>query len=877
MTKKIAVFADGTGNAFTVQESNVWRLYQAIDWSQPDQIAHYIKGVGTSGVRAFALIDGATGIGVPSNVRKLYRFLCWNWNHGDEIYMFGFSRGAFTIRSLIGLINEEGLVPRDFEGDPVSHAEMQRNAMAAWRAYRRKSIPWHRSLPTIWVARAIRDALLWVYHRLLRHRCYSAVCREIDNQSRRKIPVTFVGLFDTVEAYGVPIEELRKAIDWAIWPISFRNHTLSTNVERARHALSLDDERTTFHPIRFDMTLEKTDRIQEVWFAGVHSDVGGGYPDSALAHVPLVWIAEETEIKVTNPSSQPTKTGLRFVPSAIENFRAAASALGPRHDSRSGLAVMYRYDPRRIAEDKASGGPPVIHYSVAEKMVFGTDDYAPITLPSSAFVLLPDGTKQAIKGFGAKAAPTVPAGVGPETGRALRAVRALSVPNTDLASLTLDTVWWRRVAYYALLVSLLLAASLPLTAYKLTSAFKSAVGALLSLIGLRQAWERFWDWLGGLNDGVSTNLHSISKTIGGFLPGYLKYWIDVAVARPITSGLVLVLVLLLYWANGALRDLICDRARLAWFFTGRKVSRQSVKPGLLMRLAHVLRESRLARGLYRGFAEIVLPAVALIVIVSVAAMTASRTTVSYRAGRGGGDFCKKTDEKLLVTASDTPHEAASEFEIDRLCWPSGIKVEKGRHYTLWIEMNHPFFDQTIMTDVAGFRDLSLRYVMALPIRRHWSADWFQPIARIGAGGNAEWALIAVDGSEALELGQDVAGKNIDNRFYEAEEYAPRLAELHRGEAKADPSRLEWCAKLPDKEYAAAEMIRNEQNLRRTYVSQFAAPESGELFLYVNDAIAAVPFGPTVTCFYNNNRGSAKVTIQSMPVPKRAATQASLKE
>lgn len=143
-TKKIAVFADGTGNAFTIQEFNVWRLYQAIDWSQPDQIAYYIKGVGTSAVRAFALIDGATGIGVPSNVRKLYRFLCWNWNHGDEIYMFGFSRGAFTIRSLIGLIDEEGLVPREFEGKPVSHAEMQRNAMAAWRGYRRKSIPWHK-------------------------------------------------------------------------------------------------------------------------------------------------------------------------------------------------------------------------------------------------------------------------------------------------------------------------------------------------------------------------------------------------------------------------------------------------------------------------------------------------------------------------------------------------------------------------------------------------------------------------------------------------------------------------------------------------------------------------------------------------------------
>jgi hypothetical protein len=857
-TKKIAVFADGTGNAFTVQESNVWRLYQAIDWSQPDQIAHYIKGVGTSGVRAFALVDGATGIGVPSNIRKLYRFLCWNWKHGDEIYMFGFSRGAFTVRSLIGLINEEGLVPRVFGNVPAAQTEMRRNAMAAWRAYRRKSIPWHKSLPTIWVARAIRDALLWLYHRLLRHRSYDAVCLETKNQGRLKISVTFVGLFDTVEAYGVPIEELRKAIDWAIWPISFRNRMLSRNVERARHALSLDDERTTFHPIRFDMTHEKTDRIQEVWFAGVHSDVGGGYPDSALALVPLVWMAEQA---VTQRAGQPSNTGLRFIPGAIENFRAAASALGPRHDSRSGLSVLYRYDPRRIAEDKSSGGPPVVHHSVAEKMVFGTEDYAPITLPSSAFVLSPDGTKQAIKGFGTKVKATTPEPV--RTVRAAyEAVRALDAPNADLASLTLDTVWWRRLAYCALLLSVILAVSLPLTAYILTSAFYSVVGALLSLIGLRSEWERFWERLGGLNDGVSTNLHSISKTIGGFLPGYLKYWIDVAVARPITSVLVLTLVLLLYGANGVLRDLISDRARLAWFFPGRKVRTIAMKPGFLVKLAHVLRKSRVAWGLYRGVTEIVLPAIALFVIALVATITVSRTTVGYRAGRG--DFCKATDEKLLVTVSDVPREAASEFKIDRPCWASGVKVEKGRHYTLWLEMDHRFFDQTVMTDIAGFRSFSLPYLTELPLRRSWSADWLQPIARVGARGDAEWPLMDLDGSEALELGHDVNGERFSTRFYEAKEYALRLADLHRGEAKADPSRLGFCDKLPADELAAAEKIRDSLDLRKTYVSQFTAPETGELFLYVNDAIGAIPFGPTITCFYDNNRGSAKVTLQRIP-------------
>ena len=79
MPKRIVIFADGTGNAFSTQESNVWRLYEALDKAHPDQIAYYIKGVGTSSIKVLSALDGATGFGVPSNVRELYRFLCRNW------------------------------------------------------------------------------------------------------------------------------------------------------------------------------------------------------------------------------------------------------------------------------------------------------------------------------------------------------------------------------------------------------------------------------------------------------------------------------------------------------------------------------------------------------------------------------------------------------------------------------------------------------------------------------------------------------------------------------------------------------------------------------------------------------------------------------
>ena len=228
---------------------------------------------------------------------------------------------------------------------------------------------WRNSFPTIPIARTIRDTFLATYRGLLRQRSYAAV-RADKRTVKTELRIRFAGLFDTVEAYGVPIEEMRTAIDKAIWPISFRNRVLSDKVDFARHALALDDERTTFHPLRFDMTHEgpwaANARIKEVWFAGVHSDVGGGYPDADLAYVPLVWMADHA-VKHGN---------LRFTTSAIATF--LASALGPRHDSRAGLGVFYRYEPRIIHDDVKHGGPPVIHHAVARGWSLAAMDTRPL-------------------------------------------------------------------------------------------------------------------------------------------------------------------------------------------------------------------------------------------------------------------------------------------------------------------------------------------------------------------------------------------------------------------------------------------------------------------------------------------------------------------
>jgi hypothetical protein len=557
MKKRIVILADGTGNAFSTQESNVWRLYCALDKSQPDQIAAYIQGVGTSGFKPFAILDGATGLGVPSNVRKLYEFICWNWEKGDEIYMFGFSRGAFTIRTLIGLLASEGILPRLLHGEPVGKAEMQRNTMAAWRAYRRKTVPWTRSLPTIWVTRLVRDILLFAVSVFRRHRRYREVSRAAE-ATKANVRIAFAGLFDTVEAYGVPIEELRVAVDWAVWPISFRNNVLSAQVDRARHALSLDDQRVTFHPLRFDMTNETNpERIKEVWFTGAHSDVGGGYVDGELALIPLVWIANEVEEK-KDATGRIAKPGLRFEDGVIQSFRERASSYAAKHDSREGTSTFYRYGPRPIGEGNANGGPPTIHHAVAERIAFGVDRYAPLTLPSTALVSMPDGSTVQINGYSEGDASAQ------NTDVASQAVRKLSAPIRRLVSLTRDTIWWRRVNYFLLLVAAIVVFSLPLSAPSITDAFRRIIAAIAGVFGVSVAWENLWASLSNTNNGLAAVLGDTWAYIGFIFPSYAKPWTDAFADWPLTCSAVLFITVLLFRGSNSLRDRIADLAREAW-------------------------------------------------------------------------------------------------------------------------------------------------------------------------------------------------------------------------------------------------------------------------------------------------------------------------
>lgn len=525
--KKIVIFADGTGNSFAAQESNVWRLYNALDKTEKPgsllQLARYIPGVGTSGNRIIRMIDGATGIGVPSNVRKLYRFLCWNWEPGDEIYLFGFSRGAFTVRTLAGMIRFQGLMPLMIRDQPVNDSGMKRNSLRAWDKYRRLTAPlWQDGLKMApWIAgvRWLRDSLIFAKRRLFGQDTHAEVEDAMPPERRPgAVRIHYMGLFDTVEAYGFPFAGLQSFWSWWLWPITFRNRVCSVIVDRADHVLALDDERLTFHPLQFDQTDAGTPaaptQVREAWFCGMHSDVGGGYPDDAVAMDPLIWIMDGARQAVPGPDG--TKgAGLRFAFGSREAFQERLYPRALIHDSRAGMAASYRYAPRPKPEGKAFGGAPVLHRSVLQKIRTGADGYAPLLLPKAPRVC-----------------------DGPETHASSGPAPMEADPGADGHVRAL--VRWRRRANRAQIVLAAFLVALPL------------VGHLH-----RPLLHSLW---GGVQEIALGWMAAFSLKPGPLWALYAGVW-------PLTLGLLAVLAGL-WWGAADLQGRIKDQALRVWRFTG---------------------------------------------------------------------------------------------------------------------------------------------------------------------------------------------------------------------------------------------------------------------------------------------------------------------
>jgi uncharacterized protein (DUF2235 family) len=863
--KKILLFADGTGNSVTTQESNVWRIYRALDTTAENQIAYYIPGVGTSEFKPWAMIDGATGVGVPGNVLKLYRFLSWNYVPGDEIYMFGFSRGAFTIRLLLDLVYRQGLQPRVVDGVAVSSATMRRNANAAWRAYKKND-------PT-------RAKNLWVALGRLARRV--ALGREPAQPPKGEdVPIAFVGLFDTVEAFGVPIEELREAINIFVAPISFgQDRAIAPSAVHVRHALSLDDERTSFHPIRIDLQgrppADDEIAIREVWFAGVHSNVGGGYADDAVAHTPLVWMLEEAQRLAP---ADPVAKGPVLKPGALDAFRQAASSFAPLADSRAGLAALYRYDPRSLASTKRwDFGRTIVHYSVAERMAESSCNYAPVVLPGDAVFLMPDGalaerreTRWEPRAAAPVAQPPIDAArLASRQARAQSALAALRGPAVATLELARDNIWSRRVNYFALAGALLALASLPAT-----GDIWSELPAFGEDAGLRGAAPAsVIDAVGG---GVESALRGASELLLSITPSYLAPFLRAIFAHPWIGGALIFLLFWLWRRAGALEELIHDLAQRGW------VAGAPPPPEARMRaIVRALRKSELLALVHRHWSSWAAPALFSLAIFGFALAGASR--LSFNALVGAGFVCwptKPADLQWIGTGSAVSKPGYSPqyvqgFATNNPCWASGLAVERGAAYRLTVEVgpeDDPWIDRTILTDVEGFDSVGLLHRLAAVFRRWPDAAWHQPIARIGARGAEEWPLVSNARDRPLSPRE---GKctGLPRDFTATKQHEEHCAT--QSDAAACLSlgeRLDYGAPLPREEIAAARAAWETREFtfgggacqsvypRRALVSDFVAEETGELFLFVNDVVF-FPWRQTPQGFYTNNTGTATVTLE----------------
>lgn len=266
MPRKLIVCADGTWNTENDNDeglpcpTNVTRLRRAmlpVDSQGIAQIVHYQPGVGTTfGIR---FRGGALGRGIFDNVTDCYEFLVRHYLPGDRIYLFGFSRGAFTVRSLAGLIRNSGILRR-------GHESFLDKAVELYRDYDPASAP---------------DGPL-----SLNFRGYHSHEPEIE----------FIGVWDTVGALGVPFLDGRfrilKGLDW-----QFHDVTLSRIVKNAFHALAIHEHRTEFGPTLWEQKpgASPAQKIEQVWFTGVHCDVGGGYPQAGLSDVALAWMVGKAE------------------------------------------------------------------------------------------------------------------------------------------------------------------------------------------------------------------------------------------------------------------------------------------------------------------------------------------------------------------------------------------------------------------------------------------------------------------------------------------------------------------------------------------------------------------------------------------------------
>lgn len=292
--KRIVICFDGTWNALTnpAAVTNVVRVGQAVkkaDENGNAQIVYYNAGVGSGGPLD-SFLGGVFGVGLRDNVKRGLAFLTLNWEKGDEIYIFGFSRGAYSARALAGVITAIRGVPRQEHFDDIEEI---------WNYYR--LTPKQR-----------RDEAF-----IKKYKINTRVHRDLN----APFLVKCLAVWDTVGSYGVPagLGLGGLARRFTSWTRGFHDNMLSRHIEVGLQALAIDEKRRAFPHTAWVAEKEKKATgqcIEQVWFTGAHSNVGGGYGQSGLSDLALIWIMARVE----------DLTKLRFNESYIgENFWPCAA------------------------------------------------------------------------------------------------------------------------------------------------------------------------------------------------------------------------------------------------------------------------------------------------------------------------------------------------------------------------------------------------------------------------------------------------------------------------------------------------------------------------------------------------------------------------
>jgi len=309
MSKRIIFCADGTWDK-PRNNTNVRKLFEGVNSvpSASNQVAFYDDGVGSDGTPIQKLAGGAIGEGLFQKIKDGYRKIARVYTQGDDIFIFGFSRGAFTARSLAGMIAACGL-----PASPV--ADDTKLVNTAFQAYRNRE------------QRAVLLVSLKEY-----------------NLSDAKIKM--VGVWDTVGSLGIPA--LFGGVDPVLY--GFLDTTLHPNVLNACHALAIDERRKQFPPTLWTppATPVGGQTLEQVWFAGVHCDIGGGYPETGLSDITFSWML-----------SKATKLGLQVSPGVAAQFALPLNtkfALDTIHESWN---LLWWFPKRRDIPENASLGSSV--------------------------------------------------------------------------------------------------------------------------------------------------------------------------------------------------------------------------------------------------------------------------------------------------------------------------------------------------------------------------------------------------------------------------------------------------------------------------------------------------------------------------------------